>query len=307
MTDTSEFLRLVLNTLETEISVIDKNGDIKFTNQSWKNFALENNCEIDFKKLKNINYLEVCSNSALRGDSFGKKALKGIKKVINKEVDVFYLEYPCHSKTEKHWFIMRVTPFLLNDISYYVIAHEDITKRKLAEEEALRLSIIDDLTEIPNRREFDNFLEKEWLRAKRLNMPISLAIIDIDYFKLLNDTYGHLQGDMCLKKVAKKLETFSKRVSDICARYGGEEFVFVFGNTTKEKSLEILNNIMKSIDDLKIPNINSSIKSTLTISIGLSTMYPKKDTEIKELINEADKMLYKSKENGRNQITYIFE
>ncbi|MDY0052229.1 MAG: GGDEF domain-containing protein [Aliarcobacter sp.] len=307
MTETYDFLKLILNTLKTEISVIDKKGDIKFTNLSWRNFAEDNDCKIDFNKDKEINYLEICNNSVLKGDSFGKKALIGIQKVINKELDVFYLEYPCHSKNIKRWFMMRVTPFVFDELFYYVIAHENITERKLAEEEALRLAIIDKLTKIPNRREFDNFLEKEWLRCKRLNMPISLAIVDIDYFKLLNDTYGHQQGDICLQRVAKQLVKFSKRASDICARYGGEEFVFVFGNTTKEKSLIILNNVMKSIDDLKIPNINSLIKPTLTVSIGLSTMYPKKDTEIKEFINEADRMLYKSKENGRNRVSFIIE
>ena len=301
MFENYEFLKLVLDTLLEHIVVINKEGKIIYVNDSWVKFGKSNNCSLK-KSWIGINYLDVCNKSALMGDDLSSEAAKGIKSIINGEEKLFYIEYPCHSNIEQRWFMMRVTPFELKGDNFYVISHENITERKLAENIVLKLSRIDGLTNIANRRYFDEFLNEEWKRCKRLRMPITLAIIDIDYFKLLNDTYGHQVGDDCLKKIGTVLKKFAKRPSDISARYGGEEFVFVFGNTTAEASLKIINNVVDTIRKLKIENKNSKVMPIVTVSIGLATMQPKLKENQSKLIKHADKLLYLAKENGRDRV-----
>lgn len=298
------FLTSVLNTITEHIVVIDKEGDILFVNRSWIEFGQSNSCITSH--WEGINYLKVCDKSAAKGDEFGLKAAEGIRKVINAEQELFFFEYPCHCLEEKRWFMMRVTSFVSESENdhYYVISHQNITERKLAEEEVLNLSRFDSLTNIPNRRYFDDFLHTEWRRCARLKMPITLAIIDIDHFKLLNDTYGHQVGDECLKVIGSVLKGFTKRPSDICARYGGEEFSIVLGNTTIEKSLGLIKELNNAIRGLEFPNEKSPIMPIVTASIGLATMYPNKGVGEEELITAADIQLYSAKANGRNQIHF---
>ncbi|MGV3582973.1 MAG: diguanylate cyclase [Methylophilus sp.] len=304
MIHTYKFLAAILDTIDNHITVINHEGTIQYVNHGWATFGQNNDSVI--KDWNNVNYLEVCDQAAKMGDEYSPMAAEGIRKVINAEQDSFYFEYPCHTPDEKHWFMMRVTPFVLNETTYYLISHTSITERKLAEEKVLNLSRIDGLTNIPNRRYFDEFIKSEWLRCKRLKLPISLAILDVDYFKQLNDQYGHQVGDDCLISIAGIIAKLTKRPSDLCARHGGEEFAIVLGNTTLEASLLLLNQVNDAILKLKIPNIKSPIQPTVTVSIGLATMYPHlQDKNEKELIRQVDILLYEAKGNGRNQIVYL--
>ena len=245
--------------------------------------------------------LFTCKKAADNGDEIGERALKGINAVINAEQEAFYLEYPCHSDDEKRWFMMRVVPFKYSTDFYYVITHQNITERKLAEE-VQKLANIDGLTDIFNRGYFDSFLEQEWNRCKRLNMPLSLALIDLDDFKLLNDTYGHQQGDECLKQVAAVLKQYTKRPSDICARFGGEEFVLVYGNTNSEQATIIINAIVEQLKQLNICNELSLPSKTLTVSVGLASVIPCNSYKIQNMVKEADDLLYKAKTAGKNLV-----
>lgn len=303
MIDSSSFLKSVLNTITAHIAVIDKLGYIQYVNLSWEKFAQKNDLILN-SSLYDVNYLEACDKAALMGDELAKLTADGIRKVINNEQELFYIEYPCHSPDEERWFMMRVTKFQSEEKTYFVLSHYNITERKLAEEKVLNLSHLDGLTNIANRRHFDNFLNDEWNRCLRLNMPITLVFIDIDCLKPLNDTYGHLIGDECLKKIALLLKNYVRRPSDICARYGGDEFTLVFGNTDLQDSIVIVNQLLNKIRELKIPNKNSPIIPTVTASIGLATMYPDNKTTEKDLIKYADEALYISKENGKNQVSY---
>lgn len=306
MIDSYQFLKSVLDTITDHIAVIDQMGVIRFVNKNWVLFGLKNSCLIT-DCWKNINYIQVCDDSAAMGDEFGLKAAEGIRKVINAEQKLFYLEYPCHSPDEKRWFMMRVTPFQLKGKFFCVISHQNITERKLAEEEVLNLSRVDKLTNLPNRRHFDEFINNEWSRCARLEMPITLAIIDLDYFKLLNDTYGHRAGDECLKKVGAILKQFARRPSDLCGRYGGEEFALVFGNTTIAQSFSRINTLLNTIRELSIPNEKSPIMPVMTASIGLATIYPSDQKTQQELFEAADRLLYCAKKNGRNQVVTQYD
>lgn len=304
MIQSYEFLKLVLDTITEHIVVIDEQGDILFVNKSWSLFGQNNACTMD-TSWNGINYLEECDRAAAIGDDFGVDAASGIRSVINNDKESFYFEYPCHSPKKKRWFMMRVTPFFMEGVNCFVISHQNITERKLAEEKVLNLSRIDGLTDIPNRRYFNEFLAEEWKRCRRLGLPISLAIIDLDHFKLLNDTYGHHVGDECLQSVGRVLKEFGgDRPSDLCARYGGEEFAIVYGNTKLDEAKILVSRLLDEIRSLNIPNKKSLPLPTLTASIGLATMYPNEKNSETLLIKKSDELLYSAKQNGRNKISF---
>ena len=165
------------------------------------------------------------------------------------------------------------------------------------------LSSIDALTEIPNRRFFDERLDQEWKRATRERYSISLLMIDIDHFKSYNDTYGHLQGDECLKTVARNLSQNLWRSSDIITRYGGEEFAVILPGTPSYSALNVAKRLWESISALEIEHSGSLSVGYLTVSIGLATLSPNEKTKPHQLIELADKNLYKSKTDGRNRVT----
>jgi diguanylate cyclase (GGDEF)-like protein len=163
-------------------------------------------------------------------------------------------------------------------------------------------NIIDDLTKIPNRRHFDEILEKEWLRAKRIRTSLALLMIDIDFFKQYNDTFGHLKGDECLKQIAKVLSNNMNRPGDFVARYGGEEFCILIPDTDMDGAITFAEMVHSAIVALKIDNPGSEVSKYLTISIGIAAIVPKHDDSYMDLIYTSDKALYKAKNDGRNII-----
>lgn len=304
MIQSYDFLKMVLDSVTEHIVVIDKAGAIQFVNRGWVAFGRQNNSPV-YDDWGGINYLDVCDRSAAMGEELGKKAAEGIRKVISNELSLFYFEYPCNSPEEKRWFMMRITPFIINETDYYVISHQNITERKLAEEAVENMARIDGLTKIPNRRTFNEFLSSEWKRCARMKQPLSLAIIDIDHFKKLNDRYGHQTGDECLVKIGGILKSFARRPADLSARYGGEEFAIIMGDTRSEHAAELMNRLLQAVAELKIPNEDSPVRPTVSVSVGLATVVPAAGITEKELIEAADKLLYTAKKGGRNRVAYI--
>ena len=166
------------------------------------------------------------------------------------------------------------------------------------------LSSLDGLTGLYNRRYFDKAVEQEWQKSKLNNTPFSIMLMDIDYFKIYNDSYGHLEGDECLKMIAQRIKTCVNSKSTVAARFGGEEFVCLMINYGLESALELSNNILKCIHELKIPFPLSKTSEIVTISIGLGLIYPKETSLLTDFYKNVDDLLYKAKRNGRNQIQY---
>jgi len=164
-----------------------------------------------------------------------------------------------------------------------------------------RLSSLDGLTGIANRRIFDQFIENECSRAARDGTPVSVVLIDIDHFKVYNDNYGHQGGDDCLRRVAQAMASTVKRPSDLVARYGGEEFAVVMPRTDKEGAENIADALRKGVDSLCLEHAHSSTSDHITISLGVATMVPADSNASNELVAKADKALYRAKESGRNQ------
>ena len=160
---------------------------------------------------------------------------------------------------------------------------------------------MDSLTEIPNRREYNRAVEREWRQAIRSKTAISIILLDVDYFKAYNDHYGHMQGDICLKNVAKLLDSCRRRPSDIAARYGGEEFVMILPSTDLEGACVIANNIREALASNKMLN-KSSPFGYVTISQGVASMEPTTSSQLSDLVDSADKALYDAKDAGRDQV-----
>jgi diguanylate cyclase (GGDEF)-like protein/PAS domain S-box-containing protein len=172
---------------------------------------------------------------------------------------------------------------------------------KEANKKLKMLSVMDGLTQIPNRRRFDEYLEIEWKRHYRNKKNISVILCDIDFFKPYNDTYGHQAGDDCLKKVAQAIDKSVHRPGDLAARYGGEEFVLVLPSTDMEGAMAVAEDVRTAIMNLKIVHEKSTVHEHITLSLGVSTMIPDKDNSHTALVAKADKALYEAKETGRNQ------
>lgn len=285
-----------------QLVVIDSTGAIKFVNQAWNDFGEQNNCRTPPDAWLSVNYLQVCDAATGKGDATGRAIAAGIRKVIEQSAPNFAIEYPCHSPGERRWFMMSVTPLALDDGPFFAIIHKNITARREAEDKVRKLSLNDALTDLPNRRHFDQFLDAEWKRCHRLGLPISVALLDIDHFKLLNDHYGHQYGDECLEAIGKTLNKIRKRPSDIFARYGGEEFVLVFGNATAEQAAVPIERIMDEIRRLQIPNEQSPTDPHLTVSIGLAEAVPEDADGYTKLFALADERLYAAKNAGRNRV-----
>ncbi len=185
----------------------------------------------------------------------------------------------------------------------------DISERKQREEELLRLqkelqelSFKDGLTGVPNRRMFDTFMDMEWSQARRNRQPLSLVMIDIDYFKQYNDHYGHIQGDDCLKQVAELLSGAATRSRDFFARFGGEEFALVLPETDRLAANKIAQRCRDIIFKAQIPHAKSDISTVLTISQGVGTIVPDQGDDQRAFIELVDNLLYSAKQNGRNRI-----
>ncbi len=163
------------------------------------------------------------------------------------------------------------------------------------------LSSIDDLTQLTNRRVFKEQLEQEWSRALRSQHPLSLIICDVDYFKLYNDTYGHPQGDECLRQVARALKQAIKRPGDVIARYGGEEFVFLLPETEADGALSLAQSARLRVEALQLPHSASQVSDYVTISMGVTSVVPSDSLDISTLVDTADMGLYEAKRKGRNQ------
>lgn len=158
------------------------------------------------------------------------------------------------------------------------------------------------MTKLYNRRYFNEVFKKEFNRAKRENKSISFLMLDVDHFKLYNDVYGHQKGDNVLSKIGGVLNSFSKRAGDFAFRLGGEEFGIIFHENAAKQALKFANNLLKAIENLKIPHANNSASEFVTVSIGLVYKNIDKTTTVVTIYKEADDSLYEAKKSGRNRV-----
>ena len=171
-----------------------------------------------------------------------------------------------------------------------------------AYEKLKALATTDELTKLNNRRSFLEHIDLIWKQNHRLSLPITILMIDVDYFKKYNDSLGHLEGDKALIAIAQCLKNNVKRETDFVARFGGEEFVCLLPFIEKDEALVFAKAMVKSVEDMNIPHPMSSHSKYLTISVGMASTVPNDNNSYTQLLDEADKSLYSAKESGRNRV-----
>lgn len=214
-----------------------------------------------------------------------------------------------HKEGRYIWLETASKRIVTSESDELICASRDITARIQTEKELLQandklqqISQLDGLTDIPNRRGFDQRIDDQWQKALQDSSPLSLIMFDVDYFKRYNDTYGHHLGDECLKKIAKTAQSTLNRPNDYIARYGGEEFAVILPETSKEEALMIAESIREAVRALNIPHSNSKIIPIVTISAGVATIVPSLQSPYLQLIIVADEALYRAKQEGRNRV-----
>jgi len=196
--------------------------------------------------------------------------------------------------------IMRLSIIILGTI-LAVLFIGMVKKLIIANEKLKNLSTTDELTKLNNRRSFLEYVDLVWKQNRRLNLPVTILMIDIDYFKKYNDSLGHLEGDKALRAIAKCLKDSIKRETDFVARFGGEEFVCVLPFVEKAEAFEFTKTMVQRVEDMKIPHPKNLCSKYVTISVGLASAVPDGSNSHTQLLNEADKALYSAKETGRNR------
>ena len=179
-----------------------------------------------------------------------------------------------------------------------------ISQEKLAQSnlELQRAVARDGLTGIFNRRHFDEQSRIEWARSQREQQPMTLMMVDIDKFKPCNDIYGHAYGDDCLRKVAQCIADQINRPTDFVARYGGEEFVVLLPNTDEEGAMQMAEKIRRAVESLEVENNGSDIAEHVTVSVGVHSLVPQRDSNLEQALSTADRALYQAKKSGRNRV-----
>ncbi len=227
---------------------------------------------------------------------------------------VDYITKPTHEeivlvRVKTHLTIQKLKASL---IAQNVQLQQEIEQRHRAEsalqeanQELQRLATLDGLTQVANRRQFDECLDKAWRILVREQLPLSLLLCDVDFFKLYNDSKGHQAGDECLQQVAQAMKRAVKRPADLVARYGGEEFAVILPNTPGEGALRVAEEIRLSVRTLGVAHPQSSVSEYVTLSIGVSSTIPDRVSAPEALITAADQALYQAKESGRDRVVFV--
>lgn len=180
-------------------------------------------------------------------------------------------------------------------------AQSKLSKRLTKAKSHLQLAYLDSLTLLPNRRYYDAFVRREWKRATRHHYALSMIMIDIDFFKAYNDSLGHVEGDHCLRQVARTLRRYFRRSGDLIARYGGEEFCVVAACDSAQ-IMQLAEILRMAVESIKLPHPESKVSQYVTISLGVATLIPRENVEFGDLLLHADRALYDAKHSGRNRV-----
>lgn len=312
--ESEELYRSILDASPDDITITDMNGSIQVVSPAAKRiFGFETDYA-DFVGTYLIEYIipedrERAKSNIIRmvkGELTGPNEYQGVRKdqsVFDIEVNSGLI-HNAKGEPSKMVFVVR-----------------DITERKQTEQRiqqlvqqleiekkaALLNANTDSLTGLANRRFFDEVLRKEFIRLKRSGAPLSLLMLDVDYFKKFNDQYGHLAGDDCLKQVGTILKMNVGRVTDLVARYGGEEFVIVLTETDAKGAFSLAERIREDIEALAIPHVESAISRYLTVSLGVVTVNTNDLAAPAQIIALADGALYCAKNDGRNRTSIAAE
>lgn len=244
--------------------------------------------------------LSPCYIDLLKGA--GIRANLVVPLVVNEQLWGLLCVHEC--SRPRHWeqFEIELLQQLATGLAIAIQQSSLFEQLKEANLELQRLACLDGLTHLANRRRFDEYLTQEWRRQAREQAPISLLLCDIDCFKIYNDTYGHIAGDMCLRQVAGAIRLAVRRPADLVARYGGEEFAVVLPNTPDTGAVYIAESICSLVKDLEIVHVHSPISPYVTLSVGVASLVPSLSSSPAALVAAADQALYEAKMQGRDRV-----
>ena len=280
------------------LCIVDNKGHFRRLNAAW-----ESTLGFSIDELTGARFLDFIHPEDMEATLAAMNELSNEKAVLN-----FVNRYRCKDDSYR-WIEWRTHPY---GTELVYAAARDITEHRQArvalEEINQRLetlSMTDGLTGIANRRCFDEVMTKEYARHFRSRAELSLILLDIDFFKAFNDTYGHVKGDECLQRIAKVIAGSTTRVSDLVARYGGEEFACILPETGLDGAVAIAEKIRNRIMDLDIPHKASEVADVVTASLGVVTVRCSKDNSIANILTQADGQLYRAKSSGRNRVKFV--
>jgi diguanylate cyclase (GGDEF)-like protein len=299
----SGFFEAVLDGMPHHIAIVNQLGRIEWVNSEWRQFAAFNDARHG-EAIPGTDDIGICTRAGASSDEVGLRVREGFDRVSRGESSEFSLEYPWPTRggKDERWFLMKIRPLMDHAEGRLLVLHEDITDRKRAEIALEKLAVTDPLTGLANRRRLETALDAEINRAQRSREPLSLVMVDIDFFKRYNDTYGHPAGDACLERIGPALKEVAKRPNDIASRYGGEEFAILWPQTDQEDARKLAEELLVDIRNLNIAHERNPPRNVITVSIGLATMIPNRDTTNRDLITLADEALYKAKAAGKDQL-----
>jgi two-component system, cell cycle response regulator len=274
-----------------------QSGEKKATNQTSSNSIWEDEKDEDYPEdsmaLLALEKPQVLLESGSESGSENDNYLWGILTAYN-----------CTGVRQWQQWEIEFLKHLANQVAIAIEQSQLYRKLAIANQKLQQLATTDGLTQIANRRQFDHVLMLEWRRLGREELPLSLILFDIDFFKPYNDFYGHLAGDNCLYQVAKAIASAVKRAGDLSARYGGEEFVVLLPNTCAEGANIIARKICDRLERLKLPHARSEVDPYVTLSCGIATTIPSPQASPDSLIHHADCALYQAKAEGKNRICH---
>jgi two-component system cell cycle response regulator len=291
-------LRLVVDSMSEGLMIIEQDGAIQYSNLACDRFL-----GYEAGELAEQSITDLLGDGAARDclAYFGACALDagGGQRREAREVMVRHRD-GMPRPTE-----LTLTPMRVANERLFIALLHDISHRKQYETTLEHAAMSDALTRIPNRRRLDAFLELEWQRAVRSGKPLSLVVLDVDHFKLYNDTLGHAAGDKALQEVAAVLAAHALRPTDLAARHGGEEFVVVFGETDAVAALLLAESIRARVQALGLPHPRSPTHPSVTVSVGVATIVPSQTEDLSRFFVMADLAMYSAKEGGRNRVVAV--
>lgn len=302
----AEFLSDVIEHSGALIYAKDLNGRYELVNRKWEQVT-----KLPREKVLGATDLQVFPGET--GQAFRDLDLQVIERG-----ELIEHEEQLAESSGVRWFLSMKFPLRTadGDIRGLCGISTEITERKSQEHQVQELvkqlaverdyaqanSLMDPLTRLANRRQFDDLLSKEFYRLKRSGARLSLILLDVDHFKRFNDRYGHVEGDDCLRRVGQALRTVVGRASDVAARYGGEEFAVVLPETEAAGARTMAERIRRAVEELDIPHADNSVMPRVTVSLGVATRYATELAAPESLVELADQALYRAKQAGRNRV-----
>ncbi len=294
------FSREILDALPEHIAILDRSGKILTVNKAWREFA-RMNYQVPHRSLEGDNYLELCQQAGTGGGNEIEAISRGIRAVLDGTMVEFSLEFPCAIDHKVQWFLARISRFTGTGQQRVVITHAPITELKQAEKEIEKLAYYDNLTGLPNRLLLRNRLDYALDWARREKESLAVMFLDLDHFKLINDSLGHSAGDELLKAVSERLVNCMRK-TDTVARLGGDEFVVLLPNI--KRISDVSNLARKVLTSLTQPFKIKDREIFTSTSIGIS-LFPDDGEDEETLIRNADLAMYQAKDLGRNAYQFF--